>query len=43
MCWNLASFDVWKVVYTARGVDLRIGEWEADCQHIAERLCRSTA
>ena len=39
--WNQASFGTMKIGYTTKDVRVRLDEWEADCQHIAQELYRS--
>lgn len=39
--WNRASFGLLKIGYTTRDVAVRLSEWEADCQHVAEEQYRS--
>ena len=41
MYWNRASFAVRKIRYTARDVRLRLDEWKAQCNYIAEEQYHS--
>ena len=41
VCWNEATFGVWKIGFTTREVSCRLKEWEEQCKHVATEQYRS--